>query len=354
MAWIVPAHRRIVRNEAVGWGPAYVRALLRGLSLPYSAAVRCRRHAYRLGWLRSHSPKVPVVSIGNVTTGGVGKTPFVQAVVGWLAAAGHSPVVVSRGYKSNGAANDESLLLKENLPGVALLQNPDRVSAVHQIVEHRLGDVVVLDDGFQHLRLRRTIDLVLLDATDPFGCNRLLPAGFLREPISALAAANAVVLTRASLATLEERDSIRRQVAKSAPTALWAEIDFAPTAWSRFSVAAQPLDSLREKRVLAFCGIGNPEAFRLTLDELAMQTLAFEAFPDHHWFSPKDLAGLAAKARLMGADALVATQKDAVKIPQPDIDGVPLYSLRIETRFRCGEVALRQLVVDRVAAFEAG
>jgi tetraacyldisaccharide 4'-kinase len=354
MAWIVPAHRRIVRKESVGLGPTSIRAVLRGLSLPYSAAVRWRRTAYRRGWLRSHSPPIPVVSIGNITTGGVGKTPFVQTIVGWLTAAGRAPVVVSRGYKASGGVNDESLLLKENLPTVPQVQNRDRVVAVQKVVAQELGDVVVLDDGFQHQRLRRTLDIVLLDATDPFGGGRPLPAGFLREPISALAAAHAVVLTRAGLASDDERTSIRREVAKAAPNALWAEIDFAPTAWNRFGTAPAPLELLSGKPVLAFCGIGNPEAFRRTLNELSVPVVEFSAFEDHHWYSEVDLAVLADRATKAGAAALVATQKDAVKVPMADIGGVPLYSLGIETIFRCGEEELRQLVVDRVASFEVG
>jgi len=354
MAWIVPAHRRIVRKEVKGLGPTTIRAVLRGLSLPYSAAVRCRRTAYQRGWLRSHSPRLPVVSVGNITAGGVGKTPFVQTIVGWLVAAGRSPVIVSRGYKANGGVNDEALLLKENLPTVPQVRNPDRVFAVSQVVEQKLGDVVVLDDGFQHQRLRRTLDVVLLDATDPFGGGRPLPAGFLREPISALAAADAVVLTRASFASDKERTSIRQEVAETAPNALWAEIDFAPTVWNQCGNPPAPLDLLSGKPVLAFSGIGNPEAFRRTLEEIPMRVVAFKTFADHHWYSEVDLAELAEQARGSDAAALVATQKDAVKIPKPDVNGVPLYSLGIETIFRRGEGELRQLVVDRVAAFGVG
>jgi len=278
----------------------------------------------------------------------------VQTIAGWLAAAGRSPVIVSRGYKANGGANDEALLLRENLPTVPQVQNPDRVSAVQQVVAQQLGNVVVLDDGFQHQRLRRTLDVVLLDATDPFGGGHPLPAGFLREPISALTAADAVVLTRAGLATDDERSSIRHEVAKAAPNALWAELDFVPTTWRQFGSDPAPLGQLREKPVLAFCGIGNPEAFRRTLSELSVHIAAFESFADHHWYSQTDLAALADRAIDAGAAALVATQKDAVKLPMSAVGGLPLYALGIETHFRYGEEALHQLVLDRVASFEVG
>lgn len=353
MAWIIRTHRRIVRNEAAGLGAVIIRSFLRVLSLPYGAVVRLRSLAYRLGLLRSYLPSIPVVSIGNITTGGVGKTPFVQTVVDWLTAAGRAAVVLSRGYKGHGGANDEALLLKENLPTTPHLQNPDRVAAVAQIAEQRLGDVVVLDDGFQHRRLGRTVDIALIDATDSFGGDRLLPAGFLREPVSALARADAVVLTRVGLITESERTSIRGRVESVAPKAVWAEVDFQPVAWSQFGATPKPIGLLAGKKALAFCAIGNPNAFRTTLERLGVVVCDLEIHPDHHWYAEEDLAHLGKRAQELGADALVATQKDVVKIPVPSLAGIPLYSLKIATRFRSGENALRQLVVDRVAAFGA-
>jgi len=327
---------------------------LRLAALPYEAVVRGRNAAYRSGLLRSYQPPVPVISIGNITAGGVGKTPFVETIVEWLSEAGRSPVIVSRGYGSRGGDNDEAMLLRQNLPATPHLQNPDRVAAVQEAAAKGIGNVVVLDDGFQHRRLRRTVDIVLLDATDPFGGGRVLPAGFLREPVSGLARADAIVLTRAGMVDEETRTTIRQRVAREAPAAVWGEVDFRPTRWDKHGESATPLASLQSARVMAFCGIGNPEAFRGTLDRLGNSVVGFESFPDHHRYSSDDLTGLARLARQVEASALVATQKDAVKITRPDIEGIPFYSLRIATEFASGESELRQLVSGRVAAFAYG
>jgi tetraacyldisaccharide 4'-kinase len=351
MGRLVRTHRRIVRREARGVGPSIVRGLLRAAAFPYEVVVRARNAAYDAGVLRSYGCALPVVGVGNLTAGGVGKTPFVETVVRWLEEAGRIPVVVSRGYKGVGGLNDEALLLKSNMPNTPHLQNPDRVAAVNDAAVRRLGDVVVLDDGFQHRRLRRTVDVVLLDATDPFGGGRLLPAGFLREPIGGLARADAVVVTRASLVSSVDRASIREQVRAVAPHSVLAEIDFEPSSWRRLGSIDEPLERLRGRRVLAFCGVGNPEAFQATLERIGVDVVAFEPFADHHWYDDADLARLSEKAKASGADALVATQKDAVKIPAASIGGLPLHVLTIHTAFQSGEFDLRQLVFDRVAAF---
>lgn len=284
--------------------------------------------------------------MGNITTGGVGKTPFVEIVCGWLLEAGRRPVIVSRGYRGKGGSNDEAKLLAENLPGVPHLQNADRIAAAKEVVQKNPGDVIVLDDGFQHRRLHRDLDIVLLDATDPFGGGRLLPRGFLREPVSSLKRALAVVLTRVGLVGDSTRAEIRQVVRDVAPNAVWAEVDFAPTDWRRFGLAITPLDALHGKRVVGFAGIGNPEAFLLTLRQLGLDVAEFHPFPDHHLYTEVDLAFLAERAVAINAAAIVMTQKDAVKIPADDLGGTPLFSLRISTKFRSGEDELKKLVLE--------
>jgi len=344
LAEIFRWHRRVVRGEAAGLGSRLARLLLTLASLPYQAAVRIRNAGFNRGWLRTHRAALPVISVGNITAGGVGKTPFVETLAKWLIELGLRPVIVSRGYGGQGGLNDEALLLKENLPTTPHLQNPDRVAAVQEAKEKDLGNIVILDDGFQHRRLHRDLDIVLLDATDPFGCEKLLPGGFLREPISSLARADAVILTRASAATSETCIRIRRLVREAAPKAAWAQLDFLPTSWRQVGAERLPIGSLEGKRVVAFCGIGNPEAFQSTLGGLGLEVVEFHPFPDHHPYVAADIDFLAQRARVLGAEVLVATQKDVVKIPQRNFGEIPLYFLGIETRFRAGEEELRMLV----------
>jgi tetraacyldisaccharide 4'-kinase len=323
--------------------------VLSAASLPYRIAVCFRNSLFDRGIRGVFRADVPVVSVGNITTGGVGKTPFVETVCGWLLKAGKRPVIVSRGYRAKDGSNDEAKLLAENLPGVPHLQNADRIAAAKEVVQKNLGDVVVLDDGFQHRRLHRDLDILLLDATDPFGGGRLLPRGFLREPTSSLKRAHAVVMTRVGLVGDAARAEIRKVVGAVAPNAVWAEVDFAPTEWRRLGSAPTPLIALHGKRVVGFAGIGNPEAFLLTLRRLGLDVEEFHPFPDHHHYTEADLVFLADRAQAVDAAALVMTQKDAVKIPAADLGGTPLFSLRISTMFRAGEDELKRLVLESAA-----
>jgi tetraacyldisaccharide 4'-kinase len=343
-AELLRRHRRIVRGETTGLGSRLARLLLALASLPYEAASRLRNAAFNRRWLKTYRAPLPVVSVGNITAGGVGKTPFVETLVKWLIELGWRPVIVSRGYGGRGSLNDEALLLKENLPTTPHLQNANRVAASQEVKEKDLGNVVVLDDGFQHRRLHRDLDIVLLDATDPFGGERILPGGFLREPVASLARADAVVLTRASSVSHEACDRVRRRVLKTAPKAAWAELDFHPTCWRKVGGERLPIGSLGAKRVIAFCGIGNPEAFLSSLGGLGLDVVEFHPFPDHHPYDTADTEFLSRRAKQLDAEALICTQKDQVKIPQAWLGETPLYSLHIQTNFRHGEEALRELV----------
>lgn len=313
--------------------------LLSPLSAVYGAVARLRRQ--RLA-ARAVCLAAPVVSVGNLTVGGTGKTPVVELVARELAGRGLRPAVLSRGYRrrivnaASGPAgepvNDEFLVLEENLPGLLHLQNPDRTAAGREALGQG-ADVLVLDDGFQHVRLHRDLDLVLIDATDPFGSGRVLPAGPLREPIEALGQADLFVLTRCRHTHGHKLAVLRSYLRRRFPGIPQCEVDFQPEgwrAWRASPAAAEPPAALKGCRALAFCGIGNPEAFRRELVGLGLELVEWLAFPDHHGYTPRDLERLEERALAAGAEAVICTQKDAVKILP---EGWPRRTAKIKWRW---------------------
>ena len=220
------------------------------------------------------------------------------------------------------------------------------------------ADVVVLDDGFQHRRLARNLDIVAVDASDPFGCGHLVPRGLLREPLASLARADAVVLTRA--ADPAGRAAIRTRLAAACRGRLppvWAEAEHEVVGLRSASGVTSSADAIRGRRVLGFCGIGNPGAFRATLTGLGVDLAGFEPFADHHAFTPDELAGIAAAARAAGAGMLVTTVKDLVRIRRTDVEGVPIVAVEIAMHILSGgaelEAAVLRTIAGRTAPAEA-
>lgn len=311
--------------------------LLRVPAALFGVAVRARRAAYDRGWLSTTRLSVPVVCVGNLTAGGTGKTPTVAWVVRGLQARGFRPGILSRGYgAATGEENDEARLLAELCPGVPHVQDVERARGGAKLVE--LGcDAVVLDDGFQHRKLARDVDLVLVDATRPWGLpadergravKALLPRGLLREPPSSLARAHALVITRCDAIGAAELDALERELAEIAPGRGVALARHAPRAWVDERGARTELATLRGKRVDVVSAIGNPAAFERTLRGLGVELAEVRRFPDHHRYVAADLDGLGG----LGADGrvLVTTQKDAVKLAPL---GARFQALAIETEF---------------------
>jgi tetraacyldisaccharide 4'-kinase len=315
-----------------------LRGALAACEPPYAFAVAARNTCYDRGWLPVYRAAAPVISVGNITTGGTGKTPTVAWVVEWLRSHGRAPAILSRGYHSlDGRQNDEKLLLDQLCPGVPHVQGPDRVASARQAIETFGSNVLVLDDGFQHRRLHRDLDLVLIDALNPWGHGRLLPRGLLREPRSALRRAALVVITRADQCDADQLAALRREIGHSTPAGI-AESAFVPRGLINTAGDRSSFEALRNKQVAAFCGIGNPQGFRSTLASagLALRDDQFRTFPDHHHYSAADLAELGAWAGTLGAEALVTTRKDLVKVPQDSIRERPLWAVDIELAFRTG------------------
>ncbi|MFW6062423.1 MAG: tetraacyldisaccharide 4'-kinase, partial [Planctomycetota bacterium] len=207
----------IMSGQRSGAKARVTRGLLHAASMPYAVAMRARRRAYRAGLLGSVGVDVPVICVGNLTAGGTGKTPMVAWVIRELDAAGKTPAVLSRGYKAVDGQSDEAELLKA-VCRVPVVMDPDRVAGARRAIEGG-ADVLVMDDGFQHRRLRRDLDIVLIDATNPFGFDHVLPRGLLREPPSALRYAGAVVVTRSDMISAEQLDALLERLAALAPGA---------------------------------------------------------------------------------------------------------------------------------------
>jgi tetraacyldisaccharide 4'-kinase len=317
-----------------------VRSALGVLALGYSAAARLRNLGYDRGWFPTHRAAVPVISVGNLTAGGTGKTPMVEWITRWFRQRELRVALLSRGYGRSTGLNDEGLVLDENLPDVPHLQDPDRVAISRIAVAELEAQLLILDDGFQHRRLARDLDIVLLDALEPFGGGRLLPRGLLREPVSSLRRAGVVVLSKADLIPPSERASIRAAVERAAGPLPWVESKHAPLDLRDAEGNSFPLAEIKEKAVAAFCGIGNPEGFRRTLEPRCGRVLDLRTFPDHHPYTGGDVSDLATWAVELGADLILTTQKDFVKLRTSTLGRVPLRALRIGLEVMDGAPAL--------------
>ena len=333
---------RLIDGRSRGPLAAVGRAALRALAVPYGVAVRRRNADYDAGRRPASRTASPVVSVGNLSVGGTGKTPTVAFVADWLSRRGGRVGVLSRGYGSRSGPNDEALVLAEKLPrGLLHIQQPDRVAAAARAVAEHDCDVLVLDDGFQHRRLHRDLDIVLIDATRPPTADRLLPAGLLREPVESLRRADQILLTRCDLASADVLADLHRLAAHVAPSAQVAETVFAPTGLRTHDGGLEPVGRLLGRNVLSLCGIGNPQAFHHTLAACGAEVTASQVFPDHHLFAEPDRDRLARWAdRHADGDTLaVCTLKDLVKLRTTSLGGVPLYALDIGMQFRAGERA---------------
>ncbi len=330
--------RDLVSGRQRGFRAACLRAVLAGVELPYSLAVRWRNRRYDRGGKRVQKVGVPVVSVGNLTLGGTGKTPMVAWIARFLRAKGVRVTLISRGYGAEaGSRNDEAIELERRLPDVPHLQDPDRVAAAAIAVEELGCQMILLDDGFQHRRIYRDLDIVLLDALEPFGFRRVFPRGTLREPLGGLGRAQAVVLTRADMIDDADREAIRRRAADLAPDASWAEVVHAPEVLLAADGGSESLESLQGRTVAAFCGIGNPAGFRYTLSQCGCTVAAWKEFPDHHRYQRDEIEQLAGWASRCGADAVVCTAKDLVKIGLSHLGPLPLRALAIGIRFLEGQ-----------------
>jgi tetraacyldisaccharide 4'-kinase len=307
----------------------FAQTLLWPLTLLYGAVTHLRVRAYRTGLLRQRRLEGVVISVGNLTTGGTGKTPMVHWLAQRLLAEGKSPGVLTRGYRgeadASGATSDEVRLLKARLgERVAFGVGADRFARGRELAQHGV-DWFVLDDGFQHLELARDVDIVLIDATNPFGGGQLLPVGRLREPRSALKRADIVVITRSDHAPAIEA-AVRRD---SAAPIFYAAPHLESIRAFHGEYPGDEFTECHSRKLFAFSGIGNPAVFPVDLREWGLDPVGYKIFPDHHRYSTQDLKTITAEASAAGADALICTEKDIFNLRGVSLEGIELYYCRI-------------------------
>lgn len=316
-----------------------VKAALWAASLPYHFAVELRNKAYQWRWIRTYRPTASVISIGNMTAGGTGKTPACVWLAKWIRQRGLRVAILSRGYGALAdGQNDEAKEIENLLPDVPHLQSPNRIETAKVAVEELGMEILLLDDGFQHRRLERDLDIVLLDATNPMGFGYLLPRGLLREPLYGLRRADLVIVTRSDQVTTQELANLRTKVQRINPKAGWVESIHAPIRWRNASGDTLPLDYFKGKPVLALCGIGNPKAFVNTIQGLSVDVIDQVCFPDHHPYNPMDIQGILERASRCSqtAEAIVCTGKDLAKLSSNQLGTIPLWALEIELQLVAG------------------
>ena len=365
---------RLIQEKGADEGhPASVRfllAVLKLFSLLFAAIVSFRYFLYRVGLLRRWPLGIQVVSIGNVTAGGTGKTPVTEIFARTLAAEGRKVAILSRGYRRKEApwiqrvftgeitkplvvsdgrrvlldaatGGDEPYMLASNLPGVAVLVDRDRVKAGRYAVKKLGCDTLILDDGFQYQRLKHSIEVVLVDATNPFGNGNLLPRGVLREPARHLKRADIIFLTKCR----GDTSAVVAEIRRYNRTAEIVECTHAPKVlrdvWSREEF---PLDWLKGKTTCTLSGIASPKGFENSLRHLGAKVVWCERYADHHRYDASEILYALNRTADMGADALVTTEKDAVRFPRFETSPVRCLYLRIAIEILRGGESFQSLI----------
>ena len=345
----------ILYGQQRGFIAALIKSTLSAFTYPYSAVLNTRDFLYKNGVVKSTRLPVKVISIGNITTGGTGKTPLVESMARCLLEKNKKVAILSRGYGGNNSlqenndnVNDECLILRENLQDVTVLAGKDRVSNGEKAIRESGVDCLLLDDGFQHLKLKRDLDIVVIDSLNPFGGENLIPRGSLREPLRNLG--------RAGLFIISHCNQSKKQIIKSIYTKLNYVNNDAPVCESiHRPVHIESMTDgsilgpewLMGKRIYGLSAIGNPESFTYTLKELGADLIKHRKFHDHHNYNREEIGDVVYEAKLLGVDAIVVTQKDIVKIRKMDINDFNILSLKIETQITKG-IELYEEAIDRV------
>ena len=339
-----------------------LKVLLGGFALAYGRAVQIRLRLYRKRLLRAQELGCPVVSIGNLTVGGTGKTPVAEMLARELHNRGRRVAILSRGYKSvprpfaqrlrnkvfkhldlfpprivsdgknvlldSRRAGDEPHMLAKNLPGVCVLVDKDRVKSGMHAIRHFGSNILLLDDGLQYQRLRHRTDVVLVDRQSPFGNERLLPRGTLREPPANLRRASFIIITKCGP---DPDEALLERLRRLNRTAAIIECNHAPRYWQDIRTGERfPLEHLRERHVGAMSGIARPESFEEGVRALGARVDIAKGFADHHRFTKKEILRFLEWCDRRSLDALVTTEKDAVRFPDIDNPPMPMLFLRVE------------------------
>ena len=353
-------------------------AVLYVFSLIYCQLVNCKLAGYELGIFRRKKLGCFVISLGNVTVGGTGKTPTAQRLARDIRDMGYRVVILNRGYRAKwhgdvgvvsdgkrlhmdaAEAGDEAYMLAKHLPNVPVLIGAERAITGQYAIDHFGAEVAILDDGYQHWQLMRDMDILLVDAVNVFGNGYILPRGTLREPISHVRRADVCLLTKVDQAAAGSRDYIRETVRKYNDHALIIESIHQPRCFIPLdewyeNIGSEGID-IREmagKRVVAVSAIGNPASFEQTLSDLGAVIIESLRYPDHHDYAEREMRDVLEQAEAKGAEAIVITEKDAVKIPTAVVRAkwpIPVYVICVEVTFQSGHAAFHALLEKKLAA----
>ena len=314
----------------------FCRVILYCLSLVYGLFVLGLMKLYQL---RPFKAGCKVISVGNITLGGTGKTTLVEYIARYLSEHGHKVAVLSRGYKKTSRdissvsgdikqMGDEPYMLSCKLSGIPVIAGSNRIESAKKAIKEFGVDTLILDDGLQQWRLAKDLEIVTIDATNPFGNSKLLRAGFLRQPLFTLKQADVFLLTQPCLL---EGAQLRVKLEELSPGVLIVESKHTACGFRTLDNTLNvPVDGLKSKPLAAFCGIGNPEGFYNLLISLGVDLKMFLKFEDHHPYSQADLNLIISAAKEKGAQMIVTTEKDAVKLMALDFAGYPLLVLTVK------------------------
>ncbi len=344
--------RKLISGETTGAIAAVGRLGLAVAAKVYSPVVTVRNRLYSKRWLKIHTVGAAVISVGNITVGGTGKTPLVIWLYNFLQQKNISCAILTRGYKTgHDKLSDEPAILAKNCPQAKIIVNADRVTGAEKAVEQFGVQVLIMDDGFQHRRLARDIDIVAVDATLPFGYGKLLPAGLLREPVTALRRAHAVVITRTEQLPEYKISQLEQKLMSLNPNLILArsthEVLFAKT----IDKDTFTIDQLKDKKIFAFCGIGNPEAFFSTVKSCGLNVVGTTTYNDHYHYTDKDVEQIIRQAEDAGADVILTTEKDWTKTALFAMhkEDIIFAYLQIQLKICAGEDKLKQLIEGKIS-----
>jgi tetraacyldisaccharide 4'-kinase len=345
----------ILYGQQRGFIAALIKSILSTLTYPYSAVLNTRNILYKNGVVKSTRLPIKVISIGNITTGGTGKTPLVEFMARNLLEKNKKVAILSRGYggndplqKNNDNVNDECIILRENLQDVPVFAGKDRVKNGERAIMDYDVDCLILDDGFQHLKLKRDLDIVVIDSLNPFGGENLIPRGSLREPLKSLGRADLFIISHCNQSREQNIKSIYTKLNHVNNDAPVCESIHRPVHIENITDGSilEP-EWLNGKRIYGLSAIGNPESFTYTLKGLGADLIKHRKFHDHHNYNKEEIIDIISEAKLLNADAIVVTQKDIVKIRNMDIKGFNILSLKIEIQITKG-IELYDEAIDRV------
>lgn len=366
MSFLRTRYLNLIAGRTRGVLADLLRGMLSLLSVPYLAVIVVRNAYYTL-LRRSRRLQVPVISIGNITVGGTGKTPVAALVANMLADRGRRTALILRGYKGkaiqfdeerrNHAAkmwrkeSDEALVLKRRCPDAGVFVNPNRLAAAQEAIDRR-HDAIVLDDAFQHRRVARNLDIVLVDATRPFGYGHLLPRGLLREPSRSLRRADLVILTRSDQIGETDRTLLLRRLKRVSNDAPIVRAVHRITSFT--DIKGMPVDDVApaDMHAIVFAGIANFESFRQSVQSRHINIAAAYEYPDHHDYTHEEIDALRDVAVGLEANVILTTEKDAVKlVGRWSDDGCRLLVLRLDIEFvDDGESILAEAIDSAIAA----